>query len=235
MLQTGSKISMSSYLESLKYLGGGIIKPAIHELLRTIPDSLFVGSAFFSLLTQSFPLGIFTLAMAEFGILNKILGGLISQIQGNSNPQSNDSCSIGLPSPYQISVIGKILGEYTFPSGPLFFLSAAISYVLSSTYNFQNELEELSKQEPEWKARLPMSTTFSILFLVALLIYRISFGCDNIFVALGSALFGALAGFVVYIVHVYLFGRDAVNFLGLPLLADRAANGRPLYVCAKQD
>jgi hypothetical protein len=45
-------------------------------------------------------------------------------------------------------------------------------------------------------------------------------------------LFGGIAGFLVYMVHVYLFGRDSINFLGVPLLADRAANGRPLYVCA---
>jgi hypothetical protein len=226
---------MSSYLESLKYFGGGIVTPAIHELLRSIPDSLFVGTGIFALITQSFPLGIFTLAMAEFGIFHKVLGGLIHQVQGNQKLQANDQCVIGLPSPYQISVIGKILGEYGFPSGPLFFLSAAISYVLSSTYNFQYELEELGKKEPEWNARLPMSTAFSILLLIALIIYRVTFGCDSIMVALGSSLIGAIIGFIVYIIHVYLFGRDAVNFLGLPLLADRAANGRPLYVCAKQE
>lgn len=226
---------MSSYLESLKYFSGGIVKPAIHELLRSIPDSLFIGTGFFALITQSFPLGIFTLAMAEFGILHKVLAGLIGQVQGNTKIQTNDQCQMGLPSPYQISVIGKIIGEYGFPSGPLFFLSAAIAYVLSSTYNFQYELEELGKKEPEWNARLPMSTAFSILLLVALIIYRISYECDSIMNALGSALIGAVIGFVIYIVHVYLFGRDAVNFLGLPLLADRAANGKPLYVCAKND
>jgi hypothetical protein len=226
---------MSSYLKALKSLRTDIIVPAIHEFLRTIPDSIFVGSAFFGLITQSYPLGVFTLAMAEFGIFHKILGGLINQIQGNIKVQSEDMCNIGLPSPYQISLVGNLLGEYVFPSGTLFFFTAAISYVLSSTYNFQYELEELGKKDSEWKARLPMSTAFSILFLCVMLIYRIAYGCDSLMNSLGSMMIGAIVGFIVYILHVYLFGRDAVNFLGLPLLADRAANGRPLYVCAKQD
>jgi hypothetical protein len=39
---------------------------------------------------------------------------------------------------------------------------------------------------------------------------------------------------LIQLLHTYLFGRDSINFLGVPLLGDRAANGRPLYVCAKQ-
>jgi hypothetical protein len=32
----------------------------------------------------------------------------------------------------------------------------------------------------------------------------------------------------------YLFGRDSINFLGVPLLADRSATGGKQYICAKQ-
>jgi len=223
---------MSSYFKALKSLQDDIVSPAFHDLLRSAPDSLFIGSAFFALITQSFPLGIFTLAMAEFGMLNRALGGLIGSLHNNERSARPEICKAGIPSPYQISVVGQILGETAFPSGPIFFIGAVITYILSSTLNFQKELEELGNSEPEWKTRIPLSFTFSIVFLLLFLVYRVYYECDSVMVTLGSTLFGAIAGFLVYIVHVYLFGRDSINFLGIPLLADRAANGKPLYVCA---
>jgi hypothetical protein len=226
---------MSSYFKTLKSLKDDVMSPAFHDIIRSAPDSLFIGSAFFSILTQNFALGIFVLAMAEIGMLNRVLGGLIGSLQGNERTPRPEICSAGIPSPYQISVVGKILGETAFPSGSIFFLAAVIVYILSSTLNFQKELEELGKSEPEWKVRIPLSFTFSILLIIFFVVYKVYYNCDSLMVSLGSTMLGGIAGFLVYIVHVYLFGRDAVNFLGVPLLADRAANGRPLYVCATKN
>jgi hypothetical protein len=226
---------MSSYLKSLKYVGTDVLSPAFHDILRSAPDALFLGTSLLGLLTQNYALGVFVLAMAEFGITHRVLAGIIGSVQGNTRSARPEICSAGIPSPYQISAVGQILGEYNFPSGTVFFLSAVISYTISSTLNFQQELEELGNQDAEWKTRLPLSLIFSCLFLALVAIYRVYYSCDSVFVILGSVLTGGLAGFLVYILHVYLFGRDAVNFLGLPLLADRAANGKPLYVCAKQN
>lgn len=225
---------MSSYLKALKYVGSDVLSPAFHDILRSAPDALFLGSSILGLLTQNFALGVFVLAMAEFGVTHRVLAGIIGSAQGNTRPPRPEICSAGIPSPYQISVIGKVLGESSFPSGAVFFLSAVIAYTLSSTLNFEKELEELGKKDAEWKTRLPLSIIFSCLFIALVAIYRVYYSCDSVLVVLGSIVMGGLAGFLVYLLHVYLFGRDAVNFLGLPLLADRAANGKPLYVCAKQ-
>lgn len=225
---------MSSYLKALRYIGSDVLSPAFHDILRSAPDALFLGSSILGLLTQNFALGVFVLAMAEFGISHRILAGIIGSVQGNTRQARPEICSAGIPSPYQISAIGQILGEASFPSGAVFFLSAVITYTLSSTLNFQKELEELGNQEAEWKTRLPLSIVFSCLFIALVSIYRVYYSCDTVFVVLGSLLLGSFAGFIVYLLHVYLFGRDSINFLGVPLLADRAANGKPLYVCAKQ-
>jgi hypothetical protein len=225
---------MSSYLKALRYIGSDVLSPAFHDILRSAPDALFLGSSILGLLTQNFALGVFVLAMAECGISHRSLAGIIGSVQGNTRQTRPEICSAGIPSPYQISAIGQILGEASFPSGAVFFLSAVITYTLSSTLNFQKELEELGNQEAEWKTRLPLSIVFSCLFIALVSIYRVYYSCDSVFVVLGSLLLGSLAGFIVYLLHVYLFGRDSINFLGVPLLADRAANGKPLYVCAKQ-
>ena len=226
---------MSSYFKLLKSLGSDVLYPAFHDFMRSLPDSLLLGSGFFALITQSFPIGILVLAIAELGLTHKLLGGFITSVQGgNSHVVDKDVCRPGIPSPYQISIIGKILSETTFPSGPIYLVAGTIGYILASTLNFKNELEELGKKEPEWKARIPLAVTFSMLFLFLFTFWRFANECDGAVVALGSVVFGLIMGGLIYLLHVYLFGRDSINFLGIPLLADKAAGGRPLYACAKQ-
>jgi hypothetical protein len=226
---------MSTYFKELKSLQTSVLSPAFNDFMRSMPDSIFLGSSIFSLLTQNYPLGIFVLAMAEFGIINRSIGGLIGIVQDNKGPETSDICTPGIPSPYQISVIGSLLTQTSFPSGPVFFMSAIIAYTLASVLNFREELAELSKKESEWALRIPLSTVFSFLLLVAFIVWRFAHSCDGLFQILGSTVFGLFIGGCIYLMHVYMFGRDSINFLGVPLLADRAANGKPLYVCAKQE
>ena len=129
--------------------------------------------------------------------------------------------------------MGNILSQTIFPSGPVFLVSGVIAYILSSTLNFKKELDELGMKEPEWKMRLPLSFMFSFLLLVLFVFWRFANSCDGAVTLLGSVVAGLVTGGIIFLIHVYLFGRDSVNFLGIPLLADRAATGAPLYVGVK--
>lgn len=226
---------MSSYFKTLKLLSSDVLYPAFYDLLRSGPDSLFLGTGLLAMITQSFPLAVYTLAMAEIGILHQVISGFVGMLQDNTGKSGNDICTPGLPSPLQISPVGRLLAQSAFPSGVIFFMTAAVIYSISSVQNFKPELDELGNKEPEWKTRIPLSYTFGFLFIFAFLLYRIINDCDGILSSLGSVIIGAITGFIIYILHVYLFGRDSINFLGIPLLADRAANGKPLYVCAKNE
>jgi hypothetical protein len=226
---------MSSYFAFLKSIPEDVLKPTFQDFMRSIPDTVFLGTGLIALITQNFPLGIMTLAMMEFAVIHRLLGSFITAIQGTNSvsvASQSAACYSGLPSPYMISVIGQVFHSTVFPSGPLFFLSSVISYTLNSILNFRPELNELSKKQSEWNARIPMAIGFSILLLSSLSIWRIKNSCDTPMGVLGTVLFGTAAGGLVYLLHNYLFGRDAINFLGLPLLQDRAASGKPLYVCA---
>jgi hypothetical protein len=79
----------------------------------------------------------------------------------------------------------------------------------------------------------PISIIFTLILLFSYTLWRLKNSCDSVLSILGSVAIGLLFGGLVHLLHVYLFGRDSINMLGLPLLADRAANGGPLYVCAK--
>lgn len=226
---------MATFFATLKSILSDTLIPTSQEFMRALPDSLFLGTGFFALITQNFPLGVLVLAIAELAMSQRILGGIVSVVQENPIKSYSDKCSAGIPSPYQLSLIGKLMSEVQFPSGPVFLLAGVISYTLSSTFNFSQELKELGKKEPEWNARIPLSISFSVLLLAFYIVWRYINSCDDVFSLLGSTAIGSIIGFIIYSIHVYLFGRDAVNFLGIPLLADRAANGTPLYACAKQD
>ena len=228
-------VTMSSYFEALRSIWDQVIYPAGYDILRSAPDALFLGTGLMALITQSFPLAIYVLAMLEFTIFHRVIGGFVGALQGNDAKPPSDLCTFGLPSPYQFSPLGELLVPNAFPSGVVFFMAASVIYSVASTLNFGKELEELGKQESEWNTRIPLSIMFGTLLLLAFLLFRVYQGCDGFLVAAGSTLIGLIIGFVVYLVHLYLFGRDSINFLGIPLLADRAANGKPLYVCARND
>jgi hypothetical protein len=226
--------SMSSYFRFLKSVGTDVLSPAVQDFFRSAPDALFIGSGILALVTQNYPLGIFMLTMIELTLVSFVLGKFIGSFESNTTSPLSDICIPGIPSPYQISVIGKVLTQMAFPSGPVFFLTGSVLYTVLSVLNFKTELTELGQKDQEWKTRIPLSITFSMLFIIAFCSFRMYSGCDSIFAILGSVVLGGVVGGLLYLLHVYLFGRDAINFLGLPLLGDKTADGRPLYVCAPQ-
>ena len=211
----------------------GLIDPGPTEFMRSLPDSLFVGTSLFALITQSFPLGILVFAMLEFSILHFLLATAIGSVQSNTTAPGPEICMSGIPSPYLISMVGQLYPKTSFPIAPIILVTSTIFYTMFSIINFRDELKELGQKEPEWKLRIPLSLIFSCLLLISYSFWRYLNGCDSILSNLGSIGLGAIFGGLVHLLHVYLFGRDSINFLGIPLLADRAQGGRPLYVCAK--
>ena len=227
---------MSQYFEWLKSSKTSILLPAATDFMRSLPDSLFIGTSVFALLTQSFPLGILVLAMLEFTLIHRVFGGVLSSIDSdNSSKPGHYMCLPGIPSAYQISIVGNLVSEISTPSGPTMFVTAILAYIMASIFNFHKELEELGQREPEWKTRIPLSVTFSLLLLCSYIIWRFMNSCDSLINVLGSAILGLLVGMMVFLVHIYLFGRFAVNLLGIPILSERAAAGKPLYVCASSN
>lgn len=225
---------MDTVWEKLKWLHTNYTEPATFDFMRSLPDSLLFGISMFALVTQSWPLGALVLAMFEFTLIHRIFGGFVNLVSGGDAPAENLKCLAGLPSPYQISLLGTLINETAFPSGYIFFLTAVLGYTLSSTFNVKKELEELGNREAQWKSRLPLAVFFSCAFLCVIVVWRVLTECDSVGAALASSLFGLFFGFLIFQLHVYLFGRFATNFLGLPLLADRDTKGRPLHVCAPQ-
>lgn len=205
-------------------------KPLTHDIMLGLPDSLFVGSALFGFFTQSQAYGFLTLAMVEFIAVYNLIAKFGSFLSTGGEPIK---CLPGYSSLFQLSVLCCFTNQATFPSGPVFFVGAIYAYILASILSFSNEYNFLGERNPDWKSRIPMSAIFGTIFLFGFIAWRFMNSCENIVPMVGSLLLGITVGTIVQRVHYSGFGPDSVNFLGVPLLLDRAADGKPMYICSK--
>jgi hypothetical protein len=94
--------------------------------------------------------------------------------------------------------------------------------------------EEL-KAVPEKKAASAAGLIILTCLRVLVMIYRITSECEGFM----STSLGLLAGFLVGLGLVFLAAwitdRRGTNMLGLPLIRNKAADGKPIYVCERPD
>ena len=117
------------------------------------------------------------------------------------------------------------------PSSPIFILTTATSYIIGSMYSQKQELEALG---PAYSARFYIAIAASTLLLFAVSMYRMSNSCEGLGVILMSIILGIIVGGLIVFQNNQLFGRDATNLTGIPLLKERTRDGRPLYVCPQK-
>jgi hypothetical protein len=78
-------------------------------------------------------------------------------------------------------------------------------------------------------------TSFAIIGIVFLTIIfmlgRIG-GCDSTSELLLALVMGIVAGILLYIINVNLFGLEGMNYNGLPIVINKTDQGSNIYVCA---
>jgi hypothetical protein len=219
-----------------KYLNATVL-PLINETLRVLPDSILFGSILMTLMTQSFSMAMFSLAMVETAVIGGALRKLLSYVDlFHTLPPAGSGISACYPSVFAptletLMMFGKSSIESAFPSLPVFYVSSATAYVVGSLWTQQQELQSLG---PEYASRFYVSVFASVLLLFALITYRIAFGCDTAGIILTTLLLGFVIGGLIFYQNMALFGRDATNLIGIPLLRDRSRDGKPLYVCTQK-
>lgn len=215
----------------------GIFKPLISEVFRLLPDGVLFGSAFFALISQSYPMAIFVVTMLEasfVGIgLQKLMTYLDLARTLPSLPDDMGKCypSTFAPSLETLMTLNRDTISSAFPSFPILFMSTASSYIVGAMWSMKRELEALGS---EYAARFYIAIAVSTLLLFATISYRLAFGCDGVGILMVTTLFGLTLGGLLSYQNIYLLGRDAINFAGIPLLIERTKDGKPLYVCTQK-
>ena len=108
-------------------------------------------------------------------------------------------------------------------------MTSIATYLGLSTFEFSDTFDAMGS---EWKGR----SMTSYIFIVAVLITFISaraFACSEskseIAIAFICAIVTALFFFKL---NMMFFDKESINFLGLPFLSEKAADGTPIYVCS---
>ena len=195
---------------------------AIKEIALLLPDSLFYGSFLLGIGTLSIQHILFFFSLLESLLAWNGLNKLFGFILGNT--------PVTCVSKFQSLIYGDI---FQSPSANnvsygVYILTIAASYFIQSIYSLESELEVLDTKHTT-------VYTISTLFVIPLLysLFRLWFACDSLSSVFLALFFGGLLGTLIQYQNVNLFGRESINFLGIPLLRNMAANGQPLYICTK--
>lgn len=212
----------------------GIFKPLVSEIFHLLPDSILFGSAFFALISQSYPMTIFVASMFESSFIAIALKKLMTYMDiARSLPTLSEDPQKCMPSTFAPS-LESVIGfsrdsiESGFPSFPIFFMSAASAYVVGSVWSQKQELEALG---PEYAARFYIAVSITTLLLFATISYRLAYTCDTAGILIVTTIIGLVIGGLILYQNTYLLGRDSTNLSGIPLLRERTKDGKPLYVC----
>jgi hypothetical protein len=211
---------------------GAVIKISV-EFLRLLPDGLVFGIGLLSLLSFCKSYAVLLFTMFELMIIQRLFSSLIGSIApiGAGLNANAPVCQNGFafPNLMRISMIDSIGSSNSFPSSSMFFLTGVISYIIGTIQQFQREITTLGG---DVNMRTQVATGFSVLFILAMFIYRYIYGCDSFENVLFTTILGIAMGMALVYQNTALFGRDGVNMLNIPMIITAAEAGKPMYVCA---
>ena len=228
-----SKVIMDRLSALSQYTGKGILFN-----LNYMPDTILGGIVLFSLLLQSGPLALlglslFSLEFVHAGVAT-LLAGAIPGLKGTSKDVAR--CSGHFPGISYERAVATLLGSGTlktlsaeFPSYFMMFFGALFGYMLGMSDTYKRELEGLPQKRAGIMAGVIIMGLLTFLFLVN----RTVSGCDSFLSVLVGALLGALYGYSMETLIAFLSGRSLTNLMNTPLITDRSADGKPIYVCKK--
>jgi uncharacterized membrane protein len=142
---------------------------------------------------------------------------------------SSDSirCRAGFKTP-ELDV-RRIFMHDQYPSYGVFSMTSIATYLGLSTLEFSDTFEAMGS---EWQGRSMSAYIFIGAVLFTFIIVR-NFACSESTSEIVIAFICALVfAFAFFKLNMFLFDKESINFLGLPYLSEKAANGTPIYVCA---
>ena len=210
---------MSDYLTTL----ASILKESIY----IFPDSILFGSFLMSIITVSPQHSIFFLSILESLALLFGFQSFYSSLVGGTLPR--DDCRSNL---YKLSFESLVIKPSARqPSYPVYLVAFASTYLAFSLYSLKEELEVLDNIY----YRCYVSSFYSLFSLA--IIYSLVFmflSCDDVSSILWALVLGIAVGAIINYQNISLFGKQSVNFLGIPVLRNRTVDNKELYFCGKK-
>jgi hypothetical protein len=227
---------MPIYEQSLAFLN--TVGSGLRYNLQVFPDTVTAAALVFALLFQS-P------AFATLGgssILLSLIHPQIAHFFSNFVPEIIDSgpearCSGHFPGTVSFERIMSMknsggFGSLSYTGWPSYynvFVGFIISYIGTLPFLYKNELDA----SPKRKASMILGYVVIAITLAILVMYRLISGCDTFMGVFVGSLVGIVFGFLMVLLFAYVSDRRLTNILGLPLMRDKAEDGKPIYVCER--
>jgi hypothetical protein len=207
--------------------------------LNYMPDTILGGIVLFALIMQSGPLAVLGLSLFSLEFVHAGIASFLSQAINGLNESTKDvaRCSGHFPGISYERAVSTLLSQGTlktlsvsFPSYYMMFFGALFGYMLAMAQTYGKELNAM----PQKRAAVFSGVIVMGLLSVMFALYRMTSLCDSFLSVLVGSSVGLLFGYVVETTIATLSGRTLTNLMNVPLIRDRAVDGKPIYVCKKQ-
>jgi len=203
--------------------------------LQVFPDTITAAALLFSLLFQSPPFIAFSSSIIFLNVVHSYIAQFFSSFIGGTIDRK-DSCTGRFPGISFSRMIqlasdkqfGK-LDDGGWPSYYSMFLGLIGAYAGSMPILYSQELAASPKRH--------VATIIGLVVLCLVILtcstYRIIGGCDTTLSTFIGLLVGALLGLTIVVGLAWASDRRLTNILSLPLLREKAEDGKPIYVCER--
>lgn len=202
---------------------------ATDEIQRLIPDSILFGSLLMYFLTNNTSFGIFAVFIFEMIVSHKLISWVFSQTSGDSRSLPLN-CRQGFRTPR--FDVERMIQQYTYPSFSVFSIVSIGTYLGMAMKSFEDTLKAMGA---EWESRHTVSIIFILALVSLVVLLRYFRGCESFSEIMIAIILGIVSGLLLYVLNSSIFGKDAMNFLGLPFLVEKDKEGSPIYVCSSED
>ena len=217
---------------------------SIAEIHRLMPDSILFGSILLYFLTQNVAFGVFSVFIFETVATHKLISWMFSQAVGEPTGSKPIPPNGSTYSEYIKSRMGyktprydykRMFSHSQYPSYGVFSIISIGAYLGMAMNEFSDTFKELDLVDAEkiaqWKSR-PI-VAYCLIAIVSLITIIVHWALDEesigeIVIALTCAL---ITGILFFYINMSLFGRDSMNFLGIPTMSP--LNG-PTYICISE-
>lgn len=218
-------------METVKSFMTDTVLNTFRGIFNLMPDSILFGSILLYFLTQNLPYGVFAIFIFEITVAHKLTSFIYTQTATESGKDPNMGCRVG----YKTArfAVNRTLSKDQRPSYGVFSISAIGSYLALAVNSFSDALSAMSEQhESDWIGRRVVAYTFIAIIVTCCILLQILSDCDTKTDIVIAAIFGIITGIFGFSINKSIFGKESMNFLGLPYIFSKESVGSPIYVCA---
>jgi hypothetical protein len=198
----------------------------LKETINLFPDGILFGSFLMGLITVSAPHTIFFLSNVIGLFILYGIQHMTKVIYGTSVPVPGCKSKLFKHTFEQLFVSPSA----NAPSYATYMVGFACSYFATSLMNLKDELEVLDTSVmKQYNISLLCLGVFALFYMV----YLIFTQCESTGSITSGLVFGLIAAMIIVNINVQLFGKDSINFVGIPLLRNKTVDGKPIYICSK--